>query len=378
MSVRYLNIEAKHRQMTGYLASVKDFSVSPGDETDADTILANPNISLYCLDDVNQAAIFVELPDDIDLAVAPFVYQTQYEQALRLLTVPYETFRQIGYALPAVQNLIMIYMSGRSGSTLVNAILNRLDGVVSLSEPDVATQFVHLRDANGQRDPELRELLDCTMRILAKPTPFKTPTHFAVKVRNEGVQVMDLYQTTFPQAKNLYLYRDALGFITSFYRIFKRAGFPEMSPLEEYFQMAQKLFRLDAQRMIPLLDTNVQQISIPEQLTLWWLLSLEEYLAQYNRSIPVLAVLYSDLISTREQVVSAIFEFCGLPMSQLAAALTAFEQDSQAGTDLARENPAEGNSQRLTDDQLEDIVRILQRHPFINDPDYVVPGTLQV
>src|SRR5262245_45776999 len=221
MTVHAFAIEAKHRQMPGYLASLADFSLGAGAEVDADIVLNQPNMSLYCLDDAQKCAIFVELPSDVDLAAAPFVYLTQYEQAQRIIAVPYETFRQLARGLPEVQHLIVIYITGRSGSTLLSHVFNALDSVRSFAEPDVATQFVHLRHADGRRDAELRDLLDCTVRFLCKPTPFKTPSTYALKLRNEGLQVMDLFQATFPQAKNIFLYRDAVGFVASFYRLFK-------------------------------------------------------------------------------------------------------------------------------------------------------------
>src|SRR5205085_9625006 len=108
MTVHSLAIEAKHRQTPGYLASLADFSLSPGAEVTADIVLKQPNLSLYCLDDAQKEAIFVELRPDVDLATAPFVYQTQYEQAERIIAVPYETFRQLASALPEVQHLIVI------------------------------------------------------------------------------------------------------------------------------------------------------------------------------------------------------------------------------------------------------------------------------
>src|SRR5690349_17748576 len=75
VTVHSLTIEAKHRQTPGYLASLADFSLSTGAEVTADIVLKQPNLSLYCLDDAQKEAIFVELPPDIDLAMAPFVYQ---------------------------------------------------------------------------------------------------------------------------------------------------------------------------------------------------------------------------------------------------------------------------------------------------------------
>ena len=178
MTTQYLTIEAKHRQMTGFLASLADFSVTRGDEVSADIVRERPNISLYCLDDTAKQAIFVELPPDVDLAMAPFMYQTQYEQAQRLIAMPYDTFRQVARQLPEVEHLIMIYMTGRSGSTLLSQLFNQVDSILSLSEPDVATHFVHLRSADGLRDTELRDLLDCTVRMLFKPTAFKTPSTY--------------------------------------------------------------------------------------------------------------------------------------------------------------------------------------------------------
>src|SRR5207244_458004 len=116
--------------------------------------------------------------------------------------------------------------------TLLSHALNELDTVLSLSEPDVATQFVHLRSAYSGRETELRELLDCTVRILFKPTASKSPSTVALKLRSEGTQILDLFQATFPQVKNLFLYRDAIGWVTSFYRVFTRGNPPSLIPLD--------------------------------------------------------------------------------------------------------------------------------------------------
>jgi hypothetical protein len=51
----------------------------------------------------------------------PFVYQAQYDQAERLIAVPYETFTQLARDLPDVRRLILIYATGRSGSTLLKS-----------------------------------------------------------------------------------------------------------------------------------------------------------------------------------------------------------------------------------------------------------------
>lgn len=378
MTVQYLTIEAKHRQGLRYLASLADFSCRPGEAVHPDIVLSDPNLSLYCLDDATQQAIFVELPSSVNLATAPFVYLTQYEQAQRLLAIPYDTFQRLAHALPTFQHLIVIYMSGRSGSTLLSHIFNELDTTCSLAEPDVATQFVHLRSADGRRDTELRDLLDCTVRFLFKPTARKTPTTYALKLRNEGLRVMDLFQATFPHAKNLFLYRDAVGFVTSFARILRRVGIPEYMPMDDYFTFFSALINRDFTHMVTYLDSGTNQVSIPQHLTLWWLAIMEWYLAQSARGIPILGIRYADLERHREQVLTAIFTYCGLPPTKVPETLSVFARDSQAGTALARDNPAEGNQLRLSAEQIEEITRIVQRHLGIKDPNFIAPGTLRV
>jgi hypothetical protein len=378
MTVHSLTIEAKHRQMPGYLASLADFTLDTGAEIDVEVVLNQPNMSLYCLDDAQKRAIFVELPPALDLATAPFVYQTQYEQARRLIAVPYETFKQLARALPEVQHLIVIYISGRSGSTLLSHVFNAMDSVRSFAEPDAASQFAYLRGADGRRDAELRDLLDCTVRFLCKPAPFKTPSTYALKLRNEGLRVMDLYQATFPQAKNLFLYRDAVGFVASFYRLFKLVRVPEYMPIDEWRTLFSELINPDFTRMSAYLDSGTTEVALPQHLTLWWIAIMEWYLAQYARGIPVLAVRYADLNAAREQVLSAVFTHCGLPTAGVAETLGVFARDAQAGTLLGRVNPAEGNQLRLSDAQLRDMTTILQRHPVVNDSEFMAPGTLQV
>ena len=123
MTTRYLHIEARERQNAGAMVTLKDFTVSDGDVVDAGIILSNPNLSLLCFDDDNKLAIFAELPPNVNLTTVPFVYATQYEQAQRLIAVPYDSFRALAQTLPPVEHLIMMYISGRSGSTTTERIV---------------------------------------------------------------------------------------------------------------------------------------------------------------------------------------------------------------------------------------------------------------
>jgi hypothetical protein len=348
MTTRYLNIDEKHRQDGALLASIKDFTVSDGEMVDTGSVLNKPNVSLYCFDDENNRAIFAELPPEINLATVPFVYQAQYDTAQRLIAVPYNNFREFAYTLPPVKHLIMIYSSARSGTTLMSHVFNELDSVLSLSE-----------------------------RVLCKPDARKTPTTYVLKGRMEMLLVMDLFAAAIPHAKNLYLYRDAIGVIRSFYRILKNFPIPETFPVAQAIAQFNILYPYDLTPNTVYLDPGTEMVSLIHYLTLLWITGVEWYM-EHARTVLILAVRYADLNESREKTLEAIFAYCGLPVEQVAKTLGAYERDSQAGTLLARENPKEGNQLQLTEAEVATVSRILARHPIIQKSDFVAPNTLQV
>lgn len=378
MQANYLNIMAKQRQMTGFIASLKDFEVSDGEAISPDLILTDPNISLYCLDDANQRAIFVEMLPGIDLSQAVFVYQTQYEAAQRLIAVPYAEFKQLAQQLPSVENLIMIYMTGRSGSTLLSKIFNEVENAVSLAEPDVPLQFLHLRTANGQRDAELIELLQCTVRFCFKPTSHKKTSIYVLKLRSEAVQIVDLFQAAFPQAKNLFLYRDVIGWVASFTRLFRRDGITEPTPTDEWLAFVKVLFTQDITHLSTYLPASTTQISLIQQMTLWFLAIMEWYTATAAKGIPILPFRYADLDAEPVKTLNAVFQYVGLPISEVQRTLSVFETDSQAGTGFQRDDPKVGNQEKLSEADIAEIKHILSVYPYIKESDFTVPGTLKI
>lgn len=248
---------------------------------------------------------------------------------------------------------------------------------MSLSEPDVANQFALLRDGDASRDAELCRLMDGTVCFLFKSNPYKNASTHALKLRGEGARVMDLYQATFPQAKSLLAYRDAVGWVALFYRAFRDLGLPEREPVDGWIGYFGQALNRTPDEVRAYLG-NGEGTSVVKAFALWWLFLMEDCLKQHERGVRALAVRYDDLNRHREEVVSEIFAYCGLPSSDVKKALRAFERDAQAGTVLARADPKQGNTLRLADQQLADVYDVLECHPVVNTPDYELPGTLTV
>jgi len=200
----------------------------------------------------------------------------------------------------------------------------------------------------------------------------------AVKFRSEGIQVMDLFQQAFPKATNIFLYRDALGWVNSFHRIFTKLNLAQSRTVDEWQQMYEGFLQCDLSYLRRYLAPTATHLSLAEQLTLWWIAVMEWYLGQWQAGTPVLAVRYNDLNRERELTLEAIFGWCALPATAVQSALAAFDQDAQAGTDLARDEATKGATLTLDAQAVGEITAILQRHPQLRHPNYWAPGTLDL
>jgi hypothetical protein len=209
MEARVLYIEEKIKRGELEIASLSGFRYRTGPTVDAQIILDQPQITLHCLDDEHRQAVFVEAPPGVDVNPEPFISRAQYENAQRLLTVPYETFFALADAIGnRFSRLIPMYSVGRCGGTLMSRALNRLDNVLSLDEPDPYTNLVHWRPGNRSRDAELTRLLQASTRLLYKPAKPGVDTLF-IKFRPASIQIGDLMHKAFPTARYMFLYRNA-------------------------------------------------------------------------------------------------------------------------------------------------------------------------
>ncbi len=202
MDATVLEIVDKVKARSVAQTALDNFVVRDGELVDL-SILDQPNVSLYCLDDEAQRAIFVETPPGVDLDDAPFYYVSQYEQAQRLIAVPIADFHRVADSLP-IGDVIFIHSTGRCGSTLISQALATVAGVRSLSEPDIYTQIHTLRFADRGSDEHYQRLLASATRFYASRSPTT-----AIKFRAMCISVGDLLCAAFPDAKNLFLYRNA-------------------------------------------------------------------------------------------------------------------------------------------------------------------------
>ncbi|HEY0605799.1 MAG TPA: hypothetical protein VGD58_22940, partial [Herpetosiphonaceae bacterium] len=206
-----LLIEARVKDIPFGIVSPADFRYREGSAVDARVVIEQPNISLYCLDHDHRRAIFVETPPAHDPLHAPFYFQAQYETAWRLIAVPYSTLHELASQSqidPA--RIILIYSTGRCGSTLVSRVFDAIADVASFSEPDVFSQLLILHSSGQADDPEIITLLHDCLNVMCAHTRLAGKQHWAFKFRSYVTSLGDLLHEAMPEARVVFLYRAAL------------------------------------------------------------------------------------------------------------------------------------------------------------------------
>lgn len=379
MDAQKLHIRGHNANAMSVIKSLDSFEWEMGDSVDFATLIDHPNLSLYCLDDERQWALFAMLPDGIDLSRVPFVYQAHLDHAEYLVAVPYDLFFKLADAIEVdASHLICIHNIGRCGSTLMSQALNEIDGVYALSEPDAIANLVALRHLPHEQ--QLR-LLRASVKMLYRPAVVNDASRFVLKLRNQCVDMMDVFIEAFPEANHLFMYRDCIDWLSSFYGLWVRRDIENLSPTLTRTDTIEHLatyYNRPIASIEPYFDPARDSYFVLVGRSISWLIAMERYLEIYQENPILRAIRYEDLTAHRNEMLSQIFADLDLPPYALSQALAAFQRDSQAGTGLAREKGQSGNKVRLPDDQIEKVNQILSEQTMINHAGYLLPGTIRL
>lgn len=361
MSARALHIVEKVAPLEYFPAVPQNFVLRPGEPVPPQLVLDDPDISLYCLDNEQRVALFVQTAPGVDLTAAPFCYLAQYQHAQRLIAVPYDTLHELAAGLPAYAGrLILLYSVGRCGSTLISQALNAVPGVRSYSEPDVFTQITMLRHRDRQRDGEFARLVGSCTRILG----YGADT-LAIKFRASGIHLAGLFHREFPRAHNLFLYRHAERWLESMH-----AGFTPQLPGPGAEPLFTRFLTASAPLLMPFIRRHRRRPTLVETYMLNWLSVMDRYVSLRRDGVPFLAVSYEELTAAPERVLARLLGHCGLPVDGLDAVLATFAADSQEGTALSRASRRANPAPALCPADYAQARAVLAEHATVRTPDF--------
>ena len=366
MEAKRYTIEEKLKVNPVGVASPRDFRVREEEEVDARRLLNSPNVSLYCLDFERRRALFVETPSGVDLNEAPFLYQAQYENAVGLIEISFETFHLLAEEVdvdPAC--IIFIYSIARCGSTLVSQAFGAVEGVESLSEPDVCTQMLCEWGVDHLEGVEKANLVRSSILFQCAPSRAKGATAFAIKFRSQIIEMGPLLHSLFPEAKVVFLYRKVEPWARSMFRMMGRDD-PELPiSLEPLRNVFGKSFRGTVDKAFA---TPLEILSLRRRAT------MEQSLKMTRLGIPQFIIRYEELMSSPQEAFAEMFEFCDLTGRNIENMDSILKKDSQAGSLLSRDNP-EANTTRLTSEHMRKLHQLIAEISSEKEIDRLIPGS---
>jgi hypothetical protein len=357
-----------------FVAARGDFTLGNGTDYDARLILESSDITLYCLDPEERQAIFVETSPGANITAAPFYYIGQFEHAVRVIVVSYDVLFALAEQIPLEdERLILIYSIGRSGTTVTSAAFECAQDVVSLSEPDVFTQLVHMRDFSGSNDAEIRALTAACTRLSCKDFVHGQQPFWVLKFRSFVIEIADLLYAHYPRAKSLFLYRNAESWTASMIRAFGGDGVLSQQDVLSFWMWSLSLnSKISAYRVADISEINMALLA-----SFMWLNGIEQCLARMEAGQPILPVRYGDLRANPLTVTRKLFEYCGVKPGSEAALERVFAKDAQANTSIAREKTQQ-KARKISLELSAALRAIIAEHPVIRTSDYQIPGTLTI
>lgn len=377
-------IRKKRRWLPEQPASINDFILSESAPVAAQLILQSPQVSMYCADVKNKNIVFVETPPGVNLPAAPFYYLAQYEHATKVLTLPFDDFIRLMEALPYPdKKFLFLYTVGRAGSTLLTKIFAGDPDTIAISEPDILSDFSLLVQKYPLQKASVEKLLLSSFKLFSSSTATAGKQRILIKPRGYCIEMGGMIHTVLPDARGIFLYRNAKPVIESYIRAFSIAGVLSLlrdtvlsRMLLTCFITSYKAVLLD---YFPILNeyslATIFKAGWTGFLCIAWLSIMKAYVALYRKGIDVQAVLYEDIIKSPQALVSQLFSYCSIPDTCIAQGLKALERDSQEGTRLAR-SVAKKKQWQMKEINMEHVRIILQAQPEIRSPDFIVPGTI--
>lgn len=367
MKATAYQIIGRRRKKPLAVASIDDFEYTRDQSSrNLEALLSDSSVSPYCIDLSGKGLVFTEVPKDVDLSDSTFVYEAQYNNAIRLYTANLDDFNTAADRLPDPSCLMFLHSTGRCGSTLLAKAMNAINGVVVFSEPDIFTQLSmsgYLGDI-GTRDAFVKTYRNC-LKMFCRSNALL----HVFKFRSVVCMHADHLMSAVPHATSLFQYRNAIQVAASNARIIRRYS---NWTLDGRALRAWSLFA-------PLLAELRDPVDVYDLLSALWAGPVLRYLTLCKNAGWLGALRYEDLISNPINIIQALLSSYRIRTSTTDEINHIFSTDSQAGSCLSIDSfICEPRLQRsLVSSRFEELIhnRLANINPRLH-PDMILPGRI--
>lgn len=333
MPTTWSTISGRTKRHPTATACIGDFRYFHKGSADPNVVLLDPDVSLYCLDHLERRAIFVRTAG-YDLNAAPFFYQAQFEAARELIAVPYETLHQLAASgIYDQSRAILLYSMGRCGSTLVLRALAQASRVAAISEPDVFTQLVYLRNSSANDAGEIDRVARSCLRVMCGSLLNRRSVAWcAIKFRGSVVGLWEILHAESPRSKVVFLYRAPQEWAESVLRSSEMLHPALLNYTLEFQQLVFSLFPYGQRK-----DPDLTRLRPPEEvLARFWCYAMGCYTARLADGAPIYASSYEELESNPSAILLALYLHCGITDVDPCKIGSVILRDSQEGSSLSR------------------------------------------
>ena len=367
MGTRLYSIVGRLKTHEMNYSTSADFELAGERSADASIILTEPGWSPYCIDHATHKLVCVRLPAATDLAESSFYFVTQYHHADRLLKLPLTALAGLTADLPDPP-VAIIYSMGRCGTTLASKALNESPLAWSLSEPEV---FNHRSLILPPDAPvAASDLVRMLIRLVFAQRTRRDATTLALKLRSQSTFHMRQFIEARPDARAVFMYRDAIGWGQSVYQFLAEFDWEDVVPADnrlrrwDFFSGGGPLTELARY-----VDLDAPSTPLAAMIGAGWLHCTQTYLDRLGEGVQFLALRYNDLADGRRTEIERLFRHAGLGTQGLDRLDAVFDEDSQKGMSIGRRE----GKRRFSEDQLAELRAVLAAYPRLSGPDMILP-----
>ena len=350
------------------------------DHFDCPEYVLKENVSLYQI--VADKAIFVEVPENIDVwrcENGSFFRQAQFNFALRVITMPISSFNVLGENVGDPKaKLIFVQNTARCGSTLLVRIFENTGRCVAFSEPDALNAVAIYAGVNKWEENKLHQVTKNVVRLLCKPTKkVSNVAAYVMKLTSLSIDGAPVLKEVFPEAIQLFMYRDCLKVAQSLARATE--VLPTLKAAYDIAKFSPRGTAFMVKQMgLPSDDVKVSAKNHMHAAAIGWCIIMKKYMKLHDENVDIAAIAYEDIHDDPEHAIKTILKYCELPEEFAIKGMEAMDKDAQENSPLAAANLRSKNiDTTLTAETRRFIDSSLKQYglPPVGTPCFV-PGTI--
>lgn len=335
---------------------------------DHPNIILSDNISLYTV--TPEEAVFVDCGEfDVFGEEVAFMYISQYEKALKIITLPIESFHLIASQIPIPKApLLHIANHGRCGSTLMYRVFQGIPNTLSMSEPYSLVALAEYSRNGRLTKKQLRTMCISIIKCIIKHASHRQSELVCLGAWSVSIYVADVLFDVWPTMKHIYLFRQPVPCTRSWEKLQIVNNWSEMT-----VDLLKKRCGIGHNQILaeyPLYsDDYLANLNRFSKWALQWITCNAAFNSCVKKGYLIASVKFEDFLKDPDTMVLQLFKYFEIPSEKLPDMNRVLSMDSQVGSPFTSRKSDQGE----INNQLIPITDAVKGEVNMMCKDYKVP-----